>query len=223
MKKSILTAGLVLTGLIMQVSASIVPMPGNMSLGSDGDSSVVNGAVPGTYIYGRNSVVMTNSAGVLNVYTGANAFDAVSLGKGNVDPNHATDHSFAVSAGDAVSFVFDFRGANSGLTATPTFQIRLNEGNNSQGERLSVAPTATDIGGGVMRYELTNYVIPQPGGSETVDRMDVFISFGTGQGFTNSEYVGDIIAASVIPEPATMGLVAAFGGAVLFIRRRFMI
>lgn len=28
---------------------------------------------------------------------------------------------------------------------------------------------------------------------------------------------------SVIPEPATMGLVAVFGGAVLFIRRRFMI
>lgn len=31
------------------------------------------------------------------------------------------------------------------------------------------------------------------------------------------------ITANVIPEPATLGLVAAFGGAVLFIRRRFMI
>lgn len=28
---------------------------------------------------------------------------------------------------------------------------------------------------------------------------------------------------AVIPEPATLGLIAAFGGAVLFIRRRFMI
>ncbi|WP_372846130.1 PEP-CTERM sorting domain-containing protein [Pontiella sp.] len=35
----------------------------------------------------------------------------------------------------------------------------------------------------------------------------------------------DVAAATltVIPEPATLGLVAAFGGAVLFIRRRFMI
>jgi hypothetical protein len=29
--------------------------------------------------------------------------------------------------------------------------------------------------------------------------------------------------AEVIPEPATMGLIGAFGGAILFIRRRFMI
>lgn len=33
----------------------------------------------------------------------------------------------------------------------------------------------------------------------------------------------DNIALTAIPEPATLGLVTAFGGAVLFIRRRFMI
>lgn len=33
----------------------------------------------------------------------------------------------------------------------------------------------------------------------------------------------DNIGVSAVPEPATLGLVAVFGGAVLFIRRRFMI
>lgn len=33
----------------------------------------------------------------------------------------------------------------------------------------------------------------------------------------------DNISVTVIPEPATLGLVAVFGGGVLFIRRRFMI
>ncbi|WP_372807623.1 hypothetical protein [Pontiella sp.] len=33
----------------------------------------------------------------------------------------------------------------------------------------------------------------------------------------------DNVSVTVIPEPATLGLVAAFGGSVLFIRRRFMI
>lgn len=33
----------------------------------------------------------------------------------------------------------------------------------------------------------------------------------------------DNVAVSAIPEPATLGLIAAFGGGILFIRRRFMI
>ena len=34
---------------------------------------------------------------------------------------------------------------------------------------------------------------------------------------------GTTISTTVIPEPATFGLVAAFGGAVLFVRKKFMI
>lgn len=41
---------------------------------------------------------------------------------------------------------------------------------------------------------------------------------GTGKGLGI-----DNVSVTAIPEPATMGLVALFGGAVLFIRRRFMI
>jgi hypothetical protein len=38
-----------------------------------------------------------------------------------------------------------------------------------------------------------------------------------------NELVLDNIAVTVIPEPATLGLLGAFGGGILFIRRRFMI
>ncbi len=203
----------------LQASANIVPMPGVMSLGVEGATNAVNFAVEGTYIYGRNSVVMTNVAGVLQVRTGANTFDAVSLGKGNASTSHATDHSFAVSAGDLVSFYFDYKAVAAG---TPTFSIRLNEGTSAQGERINVTVATTDLGGGVTRYSLADYLVPQPAGSETVDRMDVFISFGNTQGFARSTYVGDIVGAYVIPEPATLGMVAAMGGLALFIRRRFM-
>lgn len=33
----------------------------------------------------------------------------------------------------------------------------------------------------------------------------------------------DVLGSSTIPEPATLGLITAFGGGILFIRRRFMI
>lgn len=48
-----------------------------------------------------------------------------------------------------------------------------------------------------------------------------------GSGFSVS--VGDLILGdtyedvNAIPEPATLGMIGAFGGAMLFIRRRFMI
>ncbi|MDF7801312.1 PEP-CTERM sorting domain-containing protein, partial [Pontiellaceae bacterium B1224] len=46
--------------------------------------------------------------------------------------------------------------------------------------------------------------------------------------FTVSDYADDDLASisqmslAAVPEPATLGLVTAFGGAVLFIRRRMM-
>lgn len=45
-----------------------------------------------------------------------------------------------------------------------------------------------------------------------------------GDNATNGAYMdGVTLATTVIPEPATLGLVAAFGAGILFIRRRFMI
>jgi hypothetical protein len=41
---------------------------------------------------------------------------------------------------------------------------------------------------------------------------------------TATEFVKiDSVSLTQIPEPATLGLIAAFGGGIMFIRRRFMI
>jgi hypothetical protein len=47
-----------------------------------------------------------------------------------------------------------------------------------------------------------------------------FRIYSTGGGV---EYTNFAINGTVIPEPATLGMIAAFGGGILFIRRRFMI
>ena len=49
-------------------------------------------------------------------------------------------------------------------------------------------------------------------------QVQVVLSAGTDSGFT----VVDAIAIQTVPEPATLGMVAAFGGAILFIRRKLM-
>ncbi|VGO12542.1 hypothetical protein PDESU_01095 [Pontiella desulfatans] len=61
-------------------------------------------------------------------------------------------------------------------------------------------------------------------GQSVVFRLD-FVQDGTIQyeGGHNLYLDNIAISGTVIPEPATLGLVAAFGGAVLFIRHRFMI
>lgn len=51
----------------------------------------------------------------------------------------------------------------------------------------------------------------------------VWITNGRRGGSTRSEQgMFDDITLTAIPEPATLGMVAAFGGGILFIRRRFM-
>lgn len=61
-----------------------------------------------------------------------------------------------------------------------------------------------------------------------VDGTDANILFVSNTQSTSGElgtpprYYLDNISVTVIPEPATMGLLAFFGGGVLFVRRRFM-
>lgn len=64
---------------------------------------------------------------------------------------------------------------------------------------------------------------------ETASTMEVFFIFvDDGFGGTPDQAAGttmylDNVQLDVIPEPATMGLLAVFGGGLLFIRNRFMI
>lgn len=59
----------------------------------------------------------------------------------------------------------------------------------------------------------TNSIISQLG--------DVWTIAENGVGYEFSESTG--VLTVTVPEPATLGLIAAFGGGILFIRRRFMI
>lgn len=49
------------------------------------------------------------------------------------------------------------------------------------------------------------------------------LSFAGGNGSSGQNTYLDNVGISAVPEPATLGLVALFGGGLLFIRRRFMI
>ena len=66
-------------------------------------------------------------------------------------------------------------------------------------------------------------------GMTSVDRIQLIVdaSNGTweygGVNGTATEFIKiDSVSLTQIPEPATLGLIAAFGGGILFIRRRFM-
>ena len=69
--------------------------------------------------------------------------------------------------------------------------------------------TFTVAGAGVETFQIA--------GRENGLRFDGF-AFGT-----STETFSDAQLTAAIPEPATLGLVAAFGGTILFIRRTFMI
>ncbi|WP_372846721.1 PEP-CTERM sorting domain-containing protein [Pontiella sp.] len=51
----------------------------------------------------------------------------------------------------------------------------------------------------------------------------IYFDHRAGSGGGNNVFLDNVVVNAVIPEPATLGLVAVFGGGVLFIRRRFMI
>ena len=59
--------------------------------------------------------------------------------------------------------------------------------------------------------------------SVVADFGSVFKSSALGDANLQAVENSGVITVSVIPEPATLGLVAAFGGGILFMRRRFMI
>ena len=70
------------------------------------------------------------------------------------------------------------------------------------------------IGGGNPQLQVASYDLSAYGTIDSVGMVIFAPQVGVGGGPTSS---------LAVPEPATFGLVAAFGGAVLFIRKKFMI
>ena len=124
--------------------------------------------------------------------------------------------------------------------------------NDTQISMLSVSGTTTDNGDTIVFDGFTGAALGAGGNgditnSATINGTTVLIESATTGAFqfktaaidfaptatvtfdNSSTTIGTIVARhydlqfSTIPEPATLGLISAFGGAVLFIRRRFMI
>jgi len=84
--------------------------------------------------------------------------------------------------------------------------------------------TMTRRGGAVYAAADDNLVGESISFTRTDSTTDIVIMFAVGKSATwiNSAIV-DNISVSVVPEPATLGLVAVFGGGVLFIHRKLRI
>jgi hypothetical protein len=87
--------------------------------------------------------------------------------------------------------------------------------------------SAADLSDSVTVWQ--NPDLTTPGSGTTISGFNMsfdritFAKYGTSDGTSWDELrLGDTFT-DVIPEPATLGLISAFGGGLLFVRRRFMI
>lgn len=121
-------------------------------------------------------------------------------------------------------------GLNNGAWHMVAFVMNANDGINDVDVYIDGTYTTRSGGGTLINTQGTMDSIPTNGdgfvlgsdgnaGRHYAGLIDDVAIFNTA--LTESEL--DTIMASGIPEPATLGLVAMFGGGVLFIRRRMMI
>ncbi len=124
-------------------------------------------------------------------------------------------------------------GENYTLTATAFNTYNVNRGNAVIAARLyymdgvtrTYIPGAEDSYTGSASTEWTTtdstMSISYTGAGAAVGN-NLGVEFSWEGGTANGSWIG-LDKVSVIPEPATLGMVAAFGGAILFIRRKLMI
>lgn len=132
---------------------------------------------------------------------------------------------------NTVNLVFDWRATDNirtrhavaGLTGTAKQKGALLDSGSDLVVRLS---GNLDTGAFTTSYNLggTGFtdLITDGGGLTSISEVLVAVEGTTA--WSAGEYVGvDYMQLDVIPEPATLGLVAAFGAGIMFVRRRFMI
>ncbi|MDZ8117544.1 PEP-CTERM sorting domain-containing protein [Pontiella agarivorans] len=230
MNTKILTAGLAVAGLLLNVSADVV-WNEDFEGAALGATSGNNQTLAGTSVQTAN----TASSVVVDSTTDPAAAAAFTFASGNFIRLSASSNDYAAvrSALNPISFAQ----VSSDATYTLSFDIYI--------------PVTLDkaVGDIQPRFKLNG-----AGGSGATDASQTVADAGqyhivyTGQisDFINTDvnearpFIGidqdggklvqenfdymymDNIQLEVIPEPATLGLVAAFGGGIILIRRRFM-
>jgi hypothetical protein len=122
-------------------------------------------------------------------------------------------------------FHFDYRKQNASTTGTTIELIHLKSVSDLNGWVGQSLDTQTPVSNYVwydVDVVLTNTILNDvvlADGESAAFRLRVTDT----DEFLNWQVDNIGITGTVIPEPATLGLITAFGGAVLFIRRRFMI
>ncbi|WP_372797604.1 PEP-CTERM sorting domain-containing protein [Pontiella sp.] len=110
-------------------------------------------------------------------------------------------------------------------------------GGNGSFTEISAAPTQDSMNDGFTLFmTLTDNGASDVGITVTSTGLSTNINYSGTLGVTYAAFAGDVTGNvssqggsidlanySIIPEPATLGLVALFGGGIMFIRRRFML
>jgi len=229
----LLVAGVASAGLVWEndfnAANTFFDPPDNPTLIHDGREEVWLGANTAN-INGSSNLVLTTGGSsqtrgltrILNPLNHVNQVDTT---------GDATFYRFSfdiltIGANTALDVQFLQGNRDSGLTPANSYNIDLlsgdaaelvheTTGTGSFNSLFDVSYTAADNG-------TTVFVDFEYDG--TGDIAMVFEAKATGGPLNFTQYTTtDNMSLEVIPEPATLGLVAAFGGAVIFIRRRVMI
>lgn len=211
---------------------------GSFEFDASGDALTADGA-PGGWASTSGDLTIDGNVGELKEITSVLARDAVSTDGTyslRVDPGFNGNPSeqrggilntgYEVGVDDEFTFSFDWRKTDNKLGAANFDVFVFTSSDNTLGGTLTSLYKDTFGSGPAMASFLTVSLTDSDftiGGANV--GQELFVAFAAG-GYTSASNTSplniDNLSLTVIPEPATLGLVAAFGGGALFIRRLMM-
>lgn len=228
---------------ILNIQGGALTVTDAVDIKANGTFNLISGSFLNSAT-GARSITTDNGGGTLNIQggsftaLGAASTDVLRLENNTINISGGTvsltggqvllaDTTTLSVIGDAATITMDLLNLNTaGRAATVNFDF------DATGISTIDNNGFLNLSAGKLRIDGTSYT----GGNATFDLFsspnvaslssDVIV---TGFGVEGVDYTftqsttENIVQLSVIPEPATLGLVAVFGGGVLFIRRRFMI
>lgn len=216
--------------------------------GTSASASALGDGTISEYLFVNTTGTSDASAGSLNVYTSLGSsistptFEAGTLSgnKSNVEltlPDGITQFTADTGANASdVSGTIDTSGYNSGTvyfifgTSADYAQVAFDGeisgfiGTSDSGDAFDTTGTpfdfsGTTVGGNGTAIAAFNFDNTSDNFADTL--LD-YQAINTDLDGSRARFYGIVIDAEVVPEPATLGMVALFGGGILFIRRRFM-